>query len=162
MKIKRCILWYMVDQKKKITRADLYAHCKTESCQFGTSTSSHYRAFTCRPCWYGVLAITTTATRRQRERHNSHRFIKQNNKFVHVLRFFVHFFAGRYCTTTTWNYLILRFMKDVLKGDDEVIFLFLNLSAVPKKSTPGKFAYFRYFQQIGINATTFEKTLIHF
>ena len=53
-------------------------------------------------------------------------------------------------------------MKDELKGDDEVTFLFLNLSAVPKKSTPGKFAYFRYFQQIGINATTFEKTLIHF
>ena len=48
-----------------------------------------------------IIAITTTATRRQRERHNSHRFIKQNNKFVHVLRFFVHFFAGRYCTTTT-------------------------------------------------------------
>ena len=45
--------------------------------------------------------ITTTAMRRQRERHNSHRFIKQNNKFVHVLRFFVHFFAGRYCTTKT-------------------------------------------------------------
>lgn len=42
-----------------------------------------------------------TATRRQRERHNSHRFIKQNDKFVHVLRFFVHFFAGRYCTTKT-------------------------------------------------------------
>ena len=29
------------------------------------------------------------------------------------------------------------------QGDDKIIFLILNLSAVPKKSTPGKFAYLR-------------------
>ena len=41
--------------------------------------------------------------------------------------------------------------------------LFLNLRAVPKKSTPGKLAYIRHFQQIfGINETKFEKMLIHF
>ena len=43
---------------------------------------------------------------------------------------------------------------------------FLSLSKRehgPKKSTPGKFAYIRHFQRIGINATKpFEKTLIHF
>ena len=49
-------------------------------------------------------------------------------------------------TTTTWKFF----------------FLFLNLSAVPKKSTPGKFAYFRPFQRNSVNANTFEKTRIHF
>ena len=35
---------------------------------------------------------------------------------------------------------------------------------VPKNSSPGpgKFEYIRHFQQIGINATKSEKTLIHF
>ena len=51
-----------------------------------------------------------------------------------------------------------KFMKDA----NESLFLFLNLSAVLKKSTPGKFAYTCYFQQIGINATKIEKTGIHF
>ena len=36
------------------------------------------------------------------------------------------------------------------------------MSAVLKKSTPGKFAYTCHFQQIGINATKIEKTGIHF
>ena len=36
-----------------------------------------------------------------------------------------------------------------------------NLSAVLKKSTPGKFAYTCHFQQIGINATMIEKRGIH-
>ena len=43
-----------------------------------------------------------------------------------------------------------------------ISFLSLNLSAVLKKSTPGKFAYTCNFQQIGINATKIEKTGIHF
>ena len=37
-----------------------------------------------------------------------------------------------------------------------------NLSAVLKKSTPGKFACTCHFQQIGINATRIEKKGIHF
>ena len=55
-------------------------------------------------------------------------------------------------------------MEDVNKHD-KIFFLFLNLSAVPKKSTPGKLAYirhFRHFQRIEINSKTFEKTLIRF
>ena len=52
-------------------------------------------------------------------------------------------------------------MEDVNKRR-RIFFLFLNLSAVPKKSTPGNFAYIRHFQRIGINATKFEKKLIHF
>ena len=47
-------------------------------------------------------------------------------------------------------------------SDDESFFLSLNLSAVLKKSTPGKFAYTYHFQQIGINATKIEKMGIHF
>ena len=37
---------------------------------------------------------------------------------------------------------------DVKTSDDEIFFLFLNLSAVPKKSTPGIFACIRHFQRI--------------
>ena len=46
--------------------------------------------------------------------------------------------------------------------------IFLSLSklnkfeAIPKKSTPGKFAYIWFFQRIEINATKFEKTRIDF
>jgi len=36
------------------------------------------------------------------------------------------------------------------------------LSAVLKKSTPGKFAYTCHFQQIGINATKIEKKGVYF
>ena len=32
-----------------------------------------------------------------------------------------------------------------------------KLESVPKKSTPGKFAYIRHFHRTGINATKFEK-----
>ena len=41
-------------------------------------------------------------------------------------------------------------------------FLFQNLSVVPKKSTPGKFAYILHFQGTGTSVRQFEKTRIHF
>ena len=47
-------------------------------------------------------------------------------------------------------------------SDVEFFFLSLNLSAVSKNSSPRKFAYIWHFQQIGINATKFEKTQIRF
>ena len=47
-------------------------------------------------------------------------------------------------------------------SDDESLFLSLNLSAVLKKSTPGKFAYTCHFQQIGLNTKKIEKRGIHF
>ena len=53
-------------------------------------------------------------------------------------------------------------MQDVNKRRRISFFLSLNLSAVLKKSTPGKFAYICHFQQIGIDATKVEKTGIHF
>ena len=80
---------------------------------------------------------------------------------LHVYHAFFGTFLRRHCTTTTWHYLTWRFMEDVKKRR-RIFLLFLNFSAVPKKSTPGKFAYIWQFQQIGINATKFEKTRIHF
>ena len=47
-------------------------------------------------------------------------------------------------------------------GNDEFFFLFLDLSAFPKKTTPGKFALICHFQLIEINATDFEEKQIHF
>ena len=44
----------------------------------------------------------------------------------------------------------------------EFLFLSLNLSAVFKNSSRRKFAYIWHFQRIGINATKYEKTQIHF
>ena len=44
----------------------------------------------------------------------------------------------------------------------EFFFLYLNLSSVPDESTPGKYANIWHFRRIGINATKFEKTRIHF
>ena len=42
-----------------------------------------------------------------------------------------------------------------------MLFRFLNLRVVPKKSTPEKFAYIRHFQRVEINETKFEKMLIY-
>ena len=64
-------------------------------------------------------------------------------------------FLYRPRTTTTRKCLIASFMEDVT-GDDESLFLSLNLSAILKKSTPARFAYTSHFQQIGINATKIE------
>ena len=80
--------------------------------------------------------------------------VKQNNKFAHASHFFVHFFA----IAAQLRLEISRFMEDINK-QWQIFFLFLNLSVVPKKSTPRKFAYIRHFQQIGIkfNVMKFEK-----
>ena len=60
-------------------------------------------------------------------------------------------------------YIPLSSLHDYDENKRQRVFLSLslNLSAVPKKSTPGKFTYIRHFQGIGINATVFEKTRIH-
>ena len=46
--------------------------------------------------------------------------------------------------------------------DNGFFFPFLNLSAVPKNSTPKKFACICHFQHIEINTTKFKKMQIHF
>ena len=50
-------------------------------------------------------------------------------------------------------------MEDVNKPNN-LFFVFLNLRAVPKKSTTGEFTYLWHFQKTVINATKFEKTSI--
>ena len=84
--------------------------------------------------------------RQQRERQKSSKFFCT--------------FLCRYYTTTTWKCLISRFMEDANKRRRNFL-LFLNISSIPKKSTPGKFAYIRYFKRTKINATKFEKNAIH-
>ena len=70
---------------------------------------------------------------------------------LHVHHSFCTFLCRR-CTTTTWKCVIFRFLEVVNKRR-RFSFLFLNLSTVPKKSTPGKFTYIWHFQRLGINAT---------
>ena len=48
------------------------------------------------------------------------------------------------------------FLWRTLTSDNKLFFLSLNLSAVSKKSTPGKFSYIWHFPRIGINATLFK------
>ena len=50
----------------------------------------------------------------------------------------------------------------VVNKRKRIFFLFQNLSVVPKKSKPGKFAYIWHFQETGISVIQFEKTRIHF
>ena len=56
----------------------------------------------------------------------NNRFNKQNNNFARASPFFVHFFAINCYTTTTWNFLVLRFMED-MNTDNFLLFLFRNL-----------------------------------
>ena len=87
-------------------------------------------------------------------------FVKQNNNFARASRFFVHFFAvtARLRRENAWFHSLWRTQT----SDDQFFFLFLNLSAVDKKSNLEKFTHIWHFQRIGINATTFEKARIPF
>ena len=53
-------------------------------------------------------------------------------------------------------------MEDVDKRRPTFLSLILNLSAVLKKSPPGKVAFISYFQRTEINASKLEKTPIRF
>ena len=90
-----------------------------------------------------------------------YRFDKQNNNHARAARLFC-IFLCRQCTTTTWKCLISRLMEDVKTEGRRFFFLFLNLNAVPKKSTSGKFAFIWHFHRTGINATKFETGRFHF
>ena len=63
-------------------------------------------------------------------------------------------FLCRPCTTTTWNFCMQRLMAEV--NTWRIIFpsLSLNLVAIPRNSTPGKFAHIWHFEQAG---TKFDK-----
>ena len=64
---------------------------------------------------------------------NGNGLVTKNKNFARASLFFCTFFY-RHCTTRTWKYLISRHggRKQATK-----VFLFLNLSEVSKKSTPG-------------------------
>ena len=79
----------------------------------------------------------------EKESQNSNRFIKQNNKFPRA-------------------FIFLPSLNDYDVRMPNFMFCGGRKQAVPKKSSPGKFAYIRHFQLTGINATKFEKTPIHF
>ena len=68
-------------------------------------------------------------------------------------------FLCRFCTTTTWNCLILLFREDVNKRRHNFILL-LNLDMVLTNSTPGGFAYIWQSKWVGIIAIKTERTQI--
>ena len=70
-------------------------------------------------------------------------------------------FLCRFCTTTTWNYLIFLFREDVNKQRHNFN-LFLNLNMVLRNSTPEGFAYIWQSKWVGIIAIKTERTQIHF
>ena len=53
-------------------------------------------------------------------------------------------------------------MEDLNKRRRNFLSLFKLECGPYKKLPPGKLAYIRHFPPIGVNATKFEKTLIHF
>ena len=58
-----------------------------------------------------------------------------------------------------------RHLFAALKRPDEtlfVLFLFSNLGAIPKNSSPGRFTYNCHFKSVGTNAQKFAKTSIYF
>ena len=73
--------------------------------------------------WLPFAGVTVEAIRdfkiqrrwqqRERQKKKNNPFYRQNNNFVRASHLFEHFFA-RFCTTTTWTCLILRFMEYVL------------------------------------------------
>ena len=66
-----------------------------------------------------------------------------------------------FCTTTTWNCLILLFRQDVNRPWRNFIrFLYLNM--VLRNSTPGGFAYIWQSKWVGIIVIKTERKQIHF
>ena len=119
-------------------------------------TSKVYRASpSCKVNW----ELKQWRQRRQRGRQKSNRFYYAKQQLCTCITLFCTFLY-RPCTTTTWkcNSKFYGGRKQATTN----LFFSLNLSAVLKKSTPGKFAYTCHFKQIGINATKIEKTGIHF
>ena len=92
-----------------------------------------------------------------REGQKSSRFIRQNNNFAR---------ASSFSLPSLHDYVVkmpnCKFYGGSKQATTNLFFLSLSLTAVLKKSTPGKFVYICHFQQTGINATKIEKTGIHF
>ena len=78
--------------------------------------------------------------RQQREPQKRKKFDQQNNNFARVSHTLFCKFLCCQCTATTSKFLISRFMENVSKRR-RILLSLSNLSPIPKKSTPGKFAY---------------------
>ena len=89
---------------------------------------------------------------------NSNRFSRQNNNFAGASHFFCTFLC-RFCTITTWNFLILLFREDVNKRRHNFI-LFLNLDMVLRNTTSGGFAYIWQSKWVGVIVLETERTKI--
>ena len=87
-------------------------------------------------------------------------YFQQNNSFARAWIFFVHFFDD-YCTTTTWNLLMRRFLEDVDMRWSIFLSLFEPGYKVLKNSTPRKIAYILHIEQVQIDALKFERRQIH-
>ena len=71
--------------------------------------------------------------RRQRERHKSNRLRFPKKTTLHVHHAFLYISLSRGCTTTTWNFLILRFVED---GNTRQQFSFPELWCSPLEFNP--------------------------
>ena len=83
-------------------------------------------------------------------------YFQQNNSFARAWIFFVHFFDD-YCTTTTWNLLMRRFLEDVDMRWSIFLSLFEPGYKVLNNSTPRKIAYIWHIEQVQIDALKFER-----
>ena len=102
-------------------------------------------------CVSSLLGSLQRRRRRQRGRQKNNKFITQTTT-LHVHHAFLYI-----SSPSLHDYDVKMPNCKFYGGRKQVLFLSLNLSAVLKKSTPGKFAYTCHFQQIGINATKTEK-----
>ena len=127
-----------------------------------------------------IFLVFVLARRRHRQRESQKRndikpiiiglirANKQNDKFC-TWRTLFGIFLCRRCKTTTWSLpapsaTCHEGRKRAKLSDDEFFFLLRKLSAVPKNSTRGKFAYTCHFKPVEIDAVQFgkKKRIIHF
>ena len=101
------------------------------------------------------MTFSPAATETQTAKNWSNRFNSSKTTTLHVHHTFVFFFAITARTRREISYFHVLWRTQT--GDDEFFSPFLNLSVVPKKSTPPKFTYIWHFQRKGINAKKFEK-----
>ena len=71
-------------------------------------------------------------------------------------------FYAKFSPLSSSSDLKVAFYRQRKHKTDEFPFLFLNLDIFRKTSTPGKFAYFRQSEHVGIIALKFQRTRIHF
>ena len=130
----------------------------TFTCKSKPSNSSTVKTFPCKiernlTLLNNLRELQQRRRRRQRKLQKSNRFLNwKGNNFASTVHFFATFLLSR-PKTSKWDFRMRRFLKDVNARRQ----LFLNLGAVLKKSTLGKFTYIWLLKPVGINATKFEE-----